>query len=125
MAVFDNPENCFKCSAKCCRYFMHQIDTPRSRGDFENIRWYLCHDKITIFVEKKIWYIHVDTPCRQLKEDGRCGIYDNRPMICREHDPYGCEYDSEYSADLKFTTIEELDRYIIKRFNRPGKAAVA
>ena len=122
MTVFDSPEVCFRCDAKCCRYFMLQIDTPTCKSDFENIRWYLCHQDTTIFVEKgNNWYLHIQSPCRHLTDGGRCGVYDNRPRICREHDPSDCEYDCEYSAKLKFSTLEELDKYIAQRFSRDKK----
>jgi Fe-S-cluster containining protein len=121
MAVFNSPEICFRCSAKCCRYFMLQIDTPVSKMDFENVRWYLCHNGSSVYVDKGKWYLHIDSVCRHVLEDGRCGIYDKRPQICREHNPRDCEFESEYRASLNFTTIDELDEYIAKRFSRPKK----
>lgn len=74
MADFDSPDYCAMCAAKCCRYVMLQIDTPRSRADFENIRWQVSHENITIHVEKRNWFLHIDTKCRHLTEDNRCGI---------------------------------------------------
>ena len=101
---------------------MLQLDTPRSRSDFENIRWYLAHQEIIIYVEKKQWYMHVNTPCRFLGADNKCQIYDKRPEICGEHDPSDCEFNQIYTADLKFETLEELDQYIAARFSRKQKA---
>jgi uncharacterized protein len=124
MAIFNNPEICTRCVAKCCRYFMLQIDTPATKDDFENIRWYLCHEGTTVFVEKRKWYLHVDQNCRHLLPNGRCGIYDKRPAICREHDPGECEFESDYRPDLQFTCIEELDEYLEKRFSRSRVARV-
>ena len=121
MAIHNSPENCVKCSGKCCRYFMLELDTPRSKSDFENIRWYLAHEEIIIYIEKKQWFMLVATPCRFLDAENKCGIYDNRPQICREHDPFDCEFDQAYSADQKFETLEDLDRYIAARFSRKRK----
>jgi Fe-S-cluster containining protein len=105
---------------------MLQIDTPTCRKDFENIRWYLCHFDTTVFVEKgDKWYLHVQSPCRHLTPDGRCGIYDKRPKICREHNPSDCEFDSEYAAEMRFGSIDELDDYIARRFNRERKIGKA
>ena len=42
---------CDYCPAKCCRYFALPIETPTSRKDFEFIRWYLLHDRATVFTE--------------------------------------------------------------------------
>jgi uncharacterized protein len=118
MAIFNNPEICTRCVAKCCRYFMLQLDTPTTKSDFENIRWYLCHEGTTVFVEKRVWYLHVDQNCRHLEPNGRCGIYEKRPDICREHDPGTCEFESEYQPDLQFNNIDDLDQYLAKRFSR-------
>jgi uncharacterized protein len=101
---------------------MLEIDAPTARGDFENIRWYLSHFDTTVYVERgNHWYLHIQSPCRYLSDDGRCGIYDKRPKICREHDPAACEYDSEYDAKLRFNTLDELDNYIEKRFVKDKK----
>ncbi len=105
---------------------MLQIDTPACRKDFENIRWYLCHFDTTVFVEKgDKWYLHVQSLCRHLTPEGRCGIYDKRPKICREHNPSDCEFDSEYAAEMKFGSIDELDDYIARRFFGVEKAGKA
>jgi uncharacterized protein len=121
--VFNNPELCMRCNAKCCRYFMLEIDTPTCKSDFENIRWYLCHHNSSIYAEKgNKWFLHIESACRFLNEDGRCGVYDKRPQICREHDPSECEYDSEYKPKLMFTNLDELDNYIYQRFSRDKKA---
>jgi uncharacterized protein len=126
VAVFDSPELCLRCNAKCCRYLMLEIDAPTCKGDFENIRWYLCHNDITIFMEKgNHWYLHIQNACRHLTEDGRCIVYDKRPKICRSHDPADCEYDSEYEPKLSFGTLEELDIYIASRFSKEIKDQTA
>jgi len=117
--AINSPELCISCNAKCCRYFMLEIDAPACKSDFENIRWYLCHHDTTIYVEKgNKWFLHILSPCRYLTNDGRCGVYENRPEICREHDPDECEFDTEYEAKLVFATLSELDNYIEKRFSK-------
>ena len=58
MAIFNNPEICTRCLAKCCRYFMLQIDTPSSKDDFENIRWYLAHRGVSVVIDMEgEWHI--------------------------------------------------------------------
>ena len=42
---------CDYCTAKCCRYFALPIDTPKKRRDYEFMRWYLLHDRASIFTE--------------------------------------------------------------------------
>ncbi|MBD3379472.1 MAG: YkgJ family cysteine cluster protein [Candidatus Omnitrophica bacterium] len=110
---------CRKCEAKCCRYFALQLDTPRTKEDFEKIRWYLAHKGVTVFVDKRKWFLDVSNECRFLGKDHRCLIYDKRPLVCREHSPYECERDtSDFEHELTFNTLEELDLYLDRRFRR-------
>lgn len=44
-----NVDLCQGCS-KCCEYVAMQIDTPETQDDFENIRWYLLHENVKVFV---------------------------------------------------------------------------
>lgn len=112
---------CKSCEAKCCRYFAMEIDTPRSKHDFENLRWYLAHKKIKIYVEKRKWFLEILNECKYL-EGHKCSIYDKRPLICREHSTYTCEHVLEdMGHELLFSSMEELDIYIEKRFSRKKK----
>jgi Fe-S-cluster containining protein len=112
---------CATCDAKCCRYFALQIDTPRSKKDFETLRWYIAHKKVKIFVEKRKWYLEIMNECRYLKNH-RCSIYEKRPLICREHSTSDCEYVAEdFGHDMIFASMEELDKYIAERFSRKKK----
>ncbi|MEM0926387.1 MAG: YkgJ family cysteine cluster protein, partial [Planctomycetota bacterium] len=52
---------CDHCTAKCCRYFALPIDAPSTRKDYDYIRWYLLHDRATVFVEDESWYLLVHT----------------------------------------------------------------
>ena len=65
---------CDYCTAKCCRYFALPIDTPKKRRDYEFMRWYLLHDRASIFTENDTWYLLVHTTCKHLMDDHRCGI---------------------------------------------------
>ena len=38
------------------------------------------------------------TRCKYLTADDRCGIYLNRPKICREYTTDECEYDDDWSS---------------------------
>jgi Fe-S-cluster containining protein len=103
---------CEYCTAKCCRYFALPIDTPSERRDLEFIRWYLLHDRATIFVENQDWYLLVYTTCRHLEHDNRCGIYDTRPPICREYSTKNCEYEDDSTYDRYFERAEQVSEYI-------------
>jgi Fe-S-cluster containining protein len=77
--------DCTACGGACCKYFALEIDKPETPEDYDNIRWYLAHDRVNIFVEKKKWYLQVNTACRSLDQQGRCRMYEQRPQICRDY----------------------------------------
>ena len=102
---------CEYCTAKCCRYFALPIDTPTTFEDFEFIRWYLLHDRATVFVEDETWYLLVHTQCKHLQNDHRCGIYQTRPQICRDYTTDDCEYDDTWTYERYFETPEQIHEY--------------
>jgi len=110
---------CEYCTAKCCRYFALSIDTPRTFADFEYLRWYLLHDKASLFVEGETWYLLVHTTCKHLQDDHRCGIYETRPQICRDYTTDECEYDDTFTYESYFETPEQIEEYANARFNKP------
>jgi Fe-S-cluster containining protein len=96
----------------CCRYLALPIETPEDREDFDDIRWYLLHEGVSVFVEDGEWYLYVAADCRHLQPDYRCGIYATRPRICRKYTTENCDYHSgDYGWDLHFTCPEHLDEY--------------
>lgn len=112
---------CEFCTAKCCRYFALPIDTPESIEDFEFIRWYLLHDRASVFTEDDTWYLLVHTACKHLQSDQRCGIYETRPQICRDYTTDNCEYDDEWTYDHYFETPEQITEYCDAIYKSPGE----
>jgi uncharacterized protein len=110
---------CDKCTGLCCRYIALPIDTPETRKDYDDIRWYLCHENISVFVEDGDWYISVKNVCRHLcPETCKCLIYPKRPEICRRHKAKGCERDTdEYDYELHFTDDIQMEEYIKVKFD--------
>lgn len=103
---------CEQCVALCCRYFAFAIEKPDTKRDFEDLRWYMLHEDTLIFVEKGEWYIQINRPCRALLPDNRCGIYENRPTICREYKTDACDWHgTEYDYDHLFTEPEQIDAF--------------
>ena len=107
---------CHDCTARCCKYFALEIDRPSTPRDHDHIRWYLLHEHVAVWVQEGSWFLEIRTPCRHLLPDNRCGIYETRPQICREHgwpeddDTHPCEYfNSEGGFDLHFETAEAFD----------------
>jgi Fe-S-cluster containining protein len=111
----DVPEGhvlCEYCSAKCCRYFALPIETPEDLSDFEYIRWFLLHERATIFKEDENWYLLVHTTCRHLQDDNRCGIYETRPQVCRDYNTTDCEYDDDWTYDFYLERPEQVAEYM-------------
>lgn len=102
---------CEHCTAKCCRYFALPIDEPTEWRDFQFIRWYLLHERATVFVEDESWYLLVHTKCKHLRDDNLCGIYETRPDICREYTTAKCEYEDDWVYDQYFETPEQVVEY--------------
>ena len=102
---------CQHCTAKCCRYFALPIETPKIQKDFEYIRWYLIHGRISIFVDGETWYLMVHNVCDHLQEDNRCGIYQTRPQICRDYTTDDCEYDGDGQYDMLFESAEQIAEF--------------
>ena len=103
---------CDQCSALCCRYFVLEIDTPETRRAYDDIRWYLIHENVFVFIEKKKWYLGIYSRCKHLQTDNRCGIYQTRPKICREYSTDNCDYHGgEYDWDILFSSAEQLEQY--------------
>ena len=102
---------CEYCTAKCCRYFALQIEEPTDWEDFEHIRWYMLHGRVSLFVEDDAWYLMVHADCKELQDDHRCGIYETRPEICREYTTDGCEFDDDTTYEKFFETPEQIWEY--------------
>ena len=110
---------CETCTGLCCRYFALPIDRPKTREDFDDVRLYLCHKGISIFVEDGTWYISMKNECRHLSDtDHQCLIYARRPVICRRYKKADCDYvEGEYHYDLHFINDREMDEYIRIKFD--------
>lgn len=102
---------CSKCTALCCRYVALEMDRPETKRDFEDIRWYVAHRGVQVFVAEGRWYIEFRTRCKYLTKDNRCAIYEKRPAICREHDPNTCEFDGPPNYQVVLRTPDEVDEY--------------
>jgi Fe-S-cluster containining protein len=102
---------CDHCTAKCCKYFALPIEEPVVKRDFDFIRWYLLHDRASVFIEDDSWYLLVHTDCKHLLPDNRCGIYETRPEICREYTTENCEYEDDWTYDKYFETPEQIHEY--------------
>ncbi|MEZ6055995.1 MAG: YkgJ family cysteine cluster protein [Planctomycetaceae bacterium] len=102
---------CDYCTAKCCRYYAFPIDAPETRKEFDYLRWFMLHGRASVFVDNEVWYLMVHADCNHLLPDNRCGIYYERPQICREYSTDGCEYDGDGIYDKFFETPDQVWEY--------------
>ena len=102
---------CSKCSALCCKYFALEIDRPSTRNDFENIRWYISHQKTSVYIQAGKWFLNVKNRCKYLDGSHRCSIYEHRPAICRQLDANGCEHHGR-PAIREIRTPRQLEAYL-------------
>jgi len=116
------PEN--KCSfcpgSRCCTYFTQQVETPRSKYDFEHLLWQISHENVNVYKDEDGWYLMFRSQCTHLQTDGRCGIYETRPEICRVYENDYCEYDepAEEGFEMFFADYAALHKYCKKRFKK-------
>ncbi len=110
---------CSFCTASiCCTYVTQHMETPRSKQDFRQLLWQVSHQNIKLYKDDDGWTLLVDGKCQHLQINGDCGIYEDRPEICREHTNDYCEFDapSEDGFDLYFENYYDLLKYCKKRF---------
>ena len=108
----DNP--CKDCDF-CCRHIALEIDTPETSEEFDQIKWFLTHKDIWIFIDHDdSWNLQANNKCEKLIQ-GKCSIYEKRPQICRSYDTENCEkYGQGESSKILWKTIEEFEDWIEK-----------
>lgn len=112
---------CDDCTGSiCCTYVTQQIPGPRSKHDFDHLLWQLSHGGIQLYKDGDGWFLLIQNACLHLQADGRCGIYQDRPQICREYKNDFCEYDmpAREGWDLYFEDYASLLAYCRRRFKR-------
>ena len=112
---------CEHCTGVCCRYVALPIEKPTNRRDFDDLRWYVMHEGISVFVEEGDWYVQIAARCRNLEPDNRCASYHTRPMICREYDAGECDYTGgDYQYELLLKTAKDVEQYAAKKLGKRG-----
>jgi len=114
-------EICQECEAACCRYITIFIPQPTDKEDFDNIRWYLCHEGVSVFQDDELdWAVIIPTDCKMLNRDHTCKIYEDRPEACRDYSAEGCENQDDSEGNYKeyFESVDELEAYLDRRWRR-------
>ncbi|MBD3392031.1 MAG: YkgJ family cysteine cluster protein [Chitinivibrionales bacterium] len=111
--------DCLACGAQCCRHVAMQTETPRCKREYDNIRWFLMHENVNVFVDdENDWLVEFKTRCSHLRADNTCEIYPDRPSVCRDYPPPGspCEYgDADPPHKVLFTTAREFEEYLERK----------
>lgn len=103
------------CQARCCGYVATKIDAPRTKMDFDELYWFLCHENVEVFIEARRWYLLFHTPCSNLDGRSRCAVYPARPHVCRQHAEKECEFWGEEDRKLIMRSPEDLRRHLKRR----------
>jgi uncharacterized protein len=110
-------KTCINCNGVCCKYVAIEIDAPETKKDFEDLKWYVCHKNVQVYVEEDgTWNVEFLTDCEFLDKKNKCTVYEKRPEICREYGQDECPFHNEYVEQHTFKTLEELEKYIKDKF---------
>ncbi len=114
---------CDKCTGICCRYIAVPLDDPDNERDVSDIRWFLLHENVAVYIDDDDdWFIEFKTKCKQLKENNMCGIYEDRPTMCREHKLDECEMNGEGDPWVHyFDTPEKFLAYMDKHYTKKSE----
>lgn len=102
LALDRPPVECTDCG-RCCTYVGVGINAPTSPRYATDVLWYLYHHGVYVYVDGDgEWSVHFEARCRNLAPDLRCGVYVERPHICRTFDNRTCEVNDPVHDSLTF-----------------------
>jgi hypothetical protein len=92
----------------------------RARSTTSNICYGRCRMKLLKLITMKMAGVYWSRRTAAILSGTRCGIYADRPQICRGHSNDYCEFDApaEDGFDLYFPNYQVLLKYCKKRFKR-------
>jgi len=101
----------------CCRHIAVEIDEPETEKEFDQIRWFLLHEDIWVFVDNDdSWNLQVNRPCEKLTSEGMCGFYEKRPAICRDYSSDDCERNGDGdSFKVMWKSVEEFEEWMLRK----------
>ncbi len=100
----------------CCNHIALEIDKPKTKTDYDYIRWYLLHEGVSVFIDEGDWFLEFKAKCRPLTKDKLCGIYKERPNICRDYSQDDCVKHGEGDAhDVCFKDEKQFIGWLEKK----------
>ena len=108
--------NCDECS-DCCKYLVIEVDKPTCKKDYSDFMWYLYHKDISLFIDHdNSWNLEIRNICESLDKNGKCKVYDERPVICRKYEHENCTTHSKGDYfKAKFDTVDQLKKYLDRK----------
>ena len=104
--------NCDECGGECCKILVIEVETPESKDDFEDIKWYLYHPGVKVYIDVyNHWNVQFDTKCKYLSDDNKCLIYNKRPPVCRQAEVKDCHKNKKEIKKF-FNSVEEFEAYL-------------
>jgi len=125
--VKKNIHDCPKCKSQCCKSVTIEIDTPHSKKDFDEIKWFVLHENVIVYIDtERKWNLEFVSPCKALDKNGLCTIYKDRPIICRLYpkSDESCVFEDNPCRKI-FTKAEEVTAYFDKKKARRTKKRLA
>ena len=131
---------CTDCG-RCCTYVGVGINPPTNPRHATDVLWYLYHEGVYVYVDGEgEWSVHFEARCRNLGPDLRCGVYADRPHICRTFDNRTCEVNDpghgsitfrepagflEWLRDTKPRLYAKVEKGFVPKALRPREEATA
>ncbi|HET8647918.1 MAG TPA: hypothetical protein VFO85_20650, partial [Vicinamibacteria bacterium] len=83
-----------------------------------DVLWYLYHENVSVHRDGNgEWMVIFESRCKQLGHDLLCGVYEQRPVVCREFDNRSCEVNAPVQGQTYTEPAQFLDWL---RASRPG-----
>lgn len=118
MKVLNKKNNpCLVCLADCCKEVAVAINPPKSKADWDEIKWLVAHKNVSVYKDfENDWLVEFVTPCEKLNEQNRCTIYKKRPSICKDHSFENCiKTDPHNYSKILFKNLEDVEKYLKKK----------
>jgi len=108
---------CLTCGL-CCTYIAMEVNGPTTVKRASELLWHLYHERVSLYRDSDDeWFVQFETRCQHLQPDNKCGIYEQRPHVCREYSEKSCEINSEDAGESFYNAAEFLD-FLSKRRKR-------